>query len=573
MNILGIHDGHNASAALLIGSTLVRIVQEERFSGQKNHGGFPARAIEWMLRDTGLRPQDLDAVVLGQWSKSGGFTREAILASYHRTAEQPPPIFKDWVRQTRTHVLRQAGLYETLKSRFDAARFEPARAALASVPADRITAVDHHLAHGAAAYYGAHFVGERALVLTLDGQGDGLCATVSIAGPEGLERIASTPTGHSIGDIYARVTHMMGMVPLEHEYKLMGLAPYVDDEKAESVSRIFERYVEVDGLHFKRCIPEATPYIGARLRRDLAYVRFDAIAAGLQRFTEKRMVEWARNALRHTGLRKLALGGGTFMNVKANGLIARLDEVDDIFICPSCGDESLSIGAAYQTFAHRSGGRALPAPLDTLYLGPEIDPAEAVQVVAATAGAEVVATENLPDRVAELLADGEIVARCAGRTEFGARALGNRSLFADPSRPQATRTLNQAIKMRDFWMPFAPIMLESRQASYLINPKGIRSPHMMFAYDTHPERFEDMASALQPADRTARAQLVQTGQNPEVEAMLEAFERRTGRAVVLNTSYNIHGEAMVSTAAQGLDVLRRSGLKWLWLGPVLVRKT
>jgi carbamoyltransferase len=126
--------------------------------------------------------------------------------------------------------------------------------------------------------------------------------------------------------------------------------------------------------------------------------------------------------------------------------------------------------------------------------------------------------------------------------------------------------------MRDFWMPFAPIMLSDRQGAYLLNPKGIRSPHMMFAYDTYPERFADMASALQPADRTARAQLVLRGQNPEVEAMLEAFEARTGRAVVLNTSYNIHGEAMVSTPAQGLDVLRRSGLKWLWLGPVLIRK-
>jgi carbamoyltransferase len=572
MNILGIHDGHNASAALLVGRKLVRVVQEERFSGLKNHGGFPTRAVEWILRDTGLRPQDLDAVVLGQWSKSTGYTREEILASYHRTATEPPPVVRDWFRQTRVQVLRQAGVYEQFKARFDTARFTAARGALPTVDADRITAVDHHTAHAAGAYYGAHFTGEPALVLTLDGQGDGLCATVNVADAGGVRRIASTPAGHSIGDIYARVTHLMGMVPLEHEYKLMGLAPYVEDEKAEKVSRIFEQYVEVDGLAFRRRTPEATPYIGARLKRDLEYVRFDAIAAGLQRFTEKRMVEWARNALRHTGLRKLALGGGTFMNVKANGLIARLDEVDDIFICPSCGDESLSLGAAWQYHADRTGGRELPEPLDTLYLGPDIDPAEAVAVAAATPGAEVVADRDLPHRVAELLADGEIVARCAGRTEFGARALGNRSLFADPARPLATRTLNQAIKMRDFWMPFAPIMLSDRQGAYLLNPKGIRSPHMMFAYDTYPERFADMASALQPADRTARAQLVLRGQNPEVEAMLEAFEARTGRAVVLNTSYNIHGEAMVSTPAQGLDVLRRSGLKWLWLGPVLIRK-
>jgi carbamoyltransferase len=571
MNIIGINNGHNASAALLSGGKLVRIAQEERFTGKKNHGGFPFRTVEWLLRDTGLRVDDVDAVVLGQYFNVSGFEREEIIAAYNRAAEGAPPLARDWVRRTAREALVRSGAYETLKNRFDTGRFEPAYAALPGLPEGRVSAMDHHRAHAAGAYYGAHFAGERALVLTLDGQGDGLCATISIGGPEGLTRIASTQAGHSIGDIYARVTHLMGMVPLEHEYKLMGLAPYVEDDKAEKVSRIFEQYIEVDGLNFVRRIPEPTPYIGARLRKDLQYVRFDAVAAGLQRFTEKRMVEWARNALRHTGLRKLALGGGTFMNVKANGLIARLDEVDDIFICPSCGDESLSLGAAYMTYAERNKGR-LPEPLDMLYLGPAIDDAEAARVVAATPGVEVYADADLPERVAELLADGEIVARCAGRTEFGARALGNRSLFADPSRPLATRTLNQAIKMRDFWMPFAPIMLAERQARYLLNPKGIRSPHMMFAYDTYPERFEDMASALQPADRTARAQLVQPGQNPEVEAMLAAFERRTGRAVVLNTSYNIHGEAMVSTAAQGLDVLRRSGLRWLWLGQQLVRK-
>jgi carbamoyltransferase len=571
MNIIGINNGHNASAALLSGGKLVRIAQEERFTGKKNHGGFPFRTVEWLLRDTGLRAEDVDAVVLGQFFNVSGFEREEIIAAYNRAAESPGPSARDWVRRTAREALVKSGAYEALKSRFDTGRFEPAYAALPGLPEGRVSAMDHHRAHAAGAYYGAHFAGERALVLTLDGQGDGLCATVSIGGPEGITRIASTQAGHSIGDIYARVTHLMGMVPLEHEYKLMGLAPYVEDEKAEKISRIFEQYVGVEGLNFVRRIPEPTHYIGARLRKDLQYVRFDAVAAGLQRFTEKLMVEWSRNALRHTGLRKLALGGGTFMNVKANGLIARLDEVEDIFICPSCGDESLSLGAAYLTYAERNKGR-LPEPLDMLYLGPEIDDAEAARVVAATPGVEVYADADLPERVAELLADGEIVARCAGRTEFGARALGNRSLFADPSRPLATRTLNQAIKMRDFWMPFAPIMLADRQAKYLLNPKGIRSPHMMFAYDTYPERFEDMASALQPADRTARAQLVQPGQNPEVEAMLAAFERRTGRAVVLNTSYNIHGEAMVSTAAQGLDVLRRSGLRWLWLGKQLVRK-
>jgi carbamoyltransferase len=180
--------------------------------------------------------------------------------------------------------------------------------------------------------------------------------------------------------------------------------------------------------------------------------------------------------------------------------------------------------------------------------------------------------EDAAARVAELLANGEIVARCCGRTEFGARALGNRSLLADPSQPHIVRILNQMIKMRDFWMPFAPIVMRDRQEGYFINPKGIRSPYMMMAFDTVEERFEDMAAALQPADRSSRPEILERGQNPEMERVLDLFEERTGRPVLLNTSYNIHGEPMVSGVEQAIDVFRRSGLNWLWLDRYVLHK-
>ncbi|MHC4887673.1 MAG: carbamoyltransferase C-terminal domain-containing protein, partial [Planctomycetota bacterium] len=432
---------------------------------------------------------------------------------------------------------------------------------------------DHHTCHAASAYYSSPFVGEEALVLTQDGSGDGACATVSIARDGRLERLATTPSGHSLGDIYARITHLMGMIPLEHEYKLMGLAPYADPGRAEAVCRILEGLLEVDGLLFKRTTLKPTQFVGGRLLKELQFHRFDCIAAGLQLFFEKRITEWVRNAVAQTGIGRLCLGGGSFMNVKGNKLIAELPEVEQVFVCPSCGDESLSLGAAQLAHLEADHNMDLPEPLGPIYLGFPIEEQEVDGLVAKLDHVEVETPDNMPARVAQLLAEGEIVARCSGRTEFGARALGNRSILADPSKPLAVRVLNQMIKMRDFWMPFAPILRASRQGGYLVNPNGRKSPYMMSAFDTCPEKYNDIACAVQPADKTARPQLIEEGQNPEVEALLTEFEAITGRPILLNTSYNIHGEPMVGTAAQGVDVFLRSGLQWLWLGNRLLHKT
>ena len=436
-----------------------------------------------------------------------------------------------------------------------------------------ITIFDHHLCHASSAFYGGPWAKEEALVLTLDGSGDGRCATVYVGSEGKLHLVAATPVGHSLGNIYSHTTHFMGFVPLENEYKLMGMAPYADRDRAEEVSKkIFESYLEVDGLMFKRRIPEPTFFIGKRLREDLKYVRFDLIAAGLQLFTEKTILQWVKNTIDHTKIRKLCLAGGAFMNVKANGLIAQLDEVENIFICPSCGDESLSIGAAYEWYAQVHNYKKIGEPLKELYLGPDIDESELVLLVSKNSDLRWEKPGNVPRRVAELLAQGEIVARCKGRTEFGSRALGNRSIFADPSNPFVVHTLNKMIKMRDFWMPFAPIVREDRHRRYLVNPKAIESPYMMLAFDTYSARFKEIIGSLQPADRSSRPEILKPGHNPEVEDLLEIFESLTGRSVLLNTSYNIHGDPMVSSAEQSLDVLRRSGLKWLWLGPYLVSK-
>jgi carbamoyltransferase len=562
MKILGVHDGHNASACLLDGGRLVACIQEERLVGQKNYWGLPERSIERILRDHRLSAADIDRVAV---------------ASLH--TPQPADVLERYkglrlpLRSQAVEWLAATPVYSAYKRRVASLRTK--NLVRLGFREDRIGRVEHHTCHAAAAYYGAPFRGERVLVLTSDGSGDGLCATVSVGEGGRLQRLAETRKGHSIGNVYAQVTFLLGMVPWEHEWKVMGMAPYAPEDGAERSYSVFQKYLEAPegALTLRRAIPEPTHLIYRRLRRELELHRFDWICAGVQRMTEDLLCRWVRSAVEKTGIRKLALSGGVFMNVKANKLLMEMEAIEDLFVFPSCGDESNSIGAAYWTEAQAclEAGRPVDvAPLSDIYLGPSFSDAD----VEAALSRRSWPSERCPDidtRVGDLLARGEIVARCQGPMEFGARALGNRSILADPSHHGAVLTINQMVKKRDFWMPFAPVVLEERQHDYIRNPKGVRSPHMMLSFDS-TERRGEMSAAVHPADGTARAQILSESANPGYHRVLREFEKRTGRGVLLNTSFNIHGHPIVCGPEEALWAFENSGLRFLALGNHLVRK-
>jgi len=293
----------------------------------------------------------------------------------------------------------------------------------------------------------------------------------------------------------------------------------------------------------------------------------------VQKFTEAVLLEWVRNCIRETGLHRLALGGGVFMNVKANKLIMELPEVQELFVYPSCGDETNAIGAAYSVYAEKAG-TAKMTPLQDLYWGPEFSDEEVEQALRrfrfrtpVRYGRDV----PIEPRVARLLAGGNIVARYKGREEFGARSLGNRSILADPRNTNVVREINEAIKARDFWMPFCPSVLAERSADYLVNPKGVRAPYMILSFDTTGGGSE-LRAGIHPFDRTARPQEVSAEWNPDYHALIKEFERLTGVGAVLNTSFNLHGFPIVSRPEDALDVLDRSGLRHLAIGNWLVSK-
>jgi carbamoyltransferase len=268
-------------------------------------------------------------------------------------------------------------------------------------------------------------------------------------------------------------------------------------------------------------------------------------------------------------VRRVLAAGGVFMNVKANKRISELPEVDSFEAFPSCGDETLSIGAYYLEAA-RHFGDATVNPLEHFYLA---DAPQEHDVLAAlkNSGYYYERPADIADAVAQLLSDGHPVARCAGAMEFGARALGNRSILADPKSQDVVRVINRMVKKRDFWMPFAPMVKEERQHDYIKNPKNLRSPFMMMTFDTR-ENFRELIAAVHNADLTCRAQILAREHNPAMHDIVTAFERRTGGGVILNTSFNLHGFPIVRTAEEALGVLRDSGLEYLQVGDYLVHK-
>jgi carbamoyltransferase len=561
--ILGLHAGLNATAAIGDESGIRYCVQEERLTGEKGYIGFPHQAVSACLKELGATPDDIAVVAYGgRTGPVDHVSRDELprrLAGFHRYSRLPGRL----VAERRVAQQRLDGMTARLAAYL-------AQAGLDHIP---LVCHDHHTAHGAAAYYGLRRNPMQPyLVLTCDGFGDGACATVATWSGGNRHEIARTDLRNSLGLLYFWTTHGFGFRPHEDEYKLMGMAPYASETRAAEVAAIYGRYLglDQDGLRFRRRTRLSTEATWPRLASELHGRRFDDVFGGLQRFTEELLVQWAESAIRATGFTRVLAGGGVFMNVKANQRIAALPMVASFEAFPSCGDESLALGAYYLAAAERFGPPAVQ-PLTNCYLGDDITDDEA-QAALGDAGLAVERPADIASAVAELLVRGEVVARAAERMEFGARALGNRSILADPGSADLPRVLNQLIKRRDFWMPFAPAVLASRQHDYIRNPKNLRSPYMMLAFDSQPAAVQEFIAAVHGADLTARAQIVPDDFDCGLRDILRAYAARTGRAVLLNTSLNLHGEPIARTARDALRVFQHSGLCHMQLGPYLVRK-
>jgi carbamoyltransferase len=583
MYVLGIHDGHNASVILLKDGRIMAGVQEERPRGVKNALGMPYAAIQDVLSQFSLKPADIDWVALsglhnGEYLDiSQSVKPSEIILKWHQAAYEQNSINLKAIAQRFVPKF----IYEYLKGDKVRQRRLDILTSL-GFACERVQMVEHHTAHAAAAYYGWGKLDEPILILTNDGMGDEICATISIGQGGHFERLYSTPYEDSVAELYALTTFLMGMVPLEHEYKLMGMAPYAPSSRAEQIYTKLADLIEFDdngGLtwHRKKGVP-AFSSAYRYLEKVYSRQRFDCICRGLQKFVEEFLTQWLRNAIAYTGIHKIALSGGIFMNVKANKLIMEMDEVEDMFVFPSCGDETNAAGAAYWVYAaeRRKSGQAIDIePISTLYWGKDFSSDQIDRVISKfvfTNSVHVVTPQDIERRVAELIANGQVVARFSGRMEFGARALGNRSILANPADPRIIKTINEMIKKRDFWMPFAPSVNVERVNDYMIKPMDVSAPYMILSFDSVLEKIPVFAAAVHPYDSTARPQEVMKSHNLSYHRLIQYYGEITGEEIILNTSFNLHGFPIVYTPQQALTTFDNSGLQHLAIGPFLVSK-
>lgn len=558
MIVLGIHDGHDAGVALLRDGKLLVCSAEERRRNVKNWAGVPTESLRAVFQFTSVSPKDVDLVALSGLIRNVTPTRE------YRPATT---VLFSLAWLGRTQMATRFGRWLLAKVRKRRALLTAlAELGMGDKP---VVPFDHHLCHAATAYYHRPW-SDSATILTLDGAGDGLCATVGVGQGDQMRVLAQTPKFHSVAAwMYSAITAHLGLRPYEHEYKVMGMAPY---GQAERCADIFRRAFSVEGLYFHNRTGRLGGAMQTYFQKRLQQQRFDNIAAGCQRVFEELVVQWAKNAVATTGIGRVCAAGGAFLNVKANKLIRELPEIEKLYVYPASDDGGTALGAALLGHHYLCRQRGVTVPLDLprhMYLGLDFKEQQCLEA-ASKSGLPFRRLADPARETGDLVAAGKIVGRFDGREELGPRALGNRSILADARDLRVIRKLNFAIKQRDFWMPFAASVLAEDADRYIKN----LSPWpfwMIEAFDTTPEGAERLAAGTHPYDLTIRPQVV-NDLNPSFCEVLRAFKARTGVGGLLNTSFNLHGYPIVGSPELAIDTLKKSDLDALVLGPLLIEK-
>ena len=567
--ILGIHYGHDAGVAIVENGKVVAAINEERIRNLKHYNGIPSFSLNEIFKISKIHPSEIDAIAIVGISDVTKFSESSAFPIYAHLYYTWNPI---------TLNPKTASSFTSHNYRFrDIDEIKTILTEI-GVQIKEILFVEHHLGHAAGAYYLSQWnLDEKVLIFTADAAGDGLSSTVSIGHKGEIERVKDSESTyyHSLGySFFGEITNYLGMVEGDHEYKVMGLAPY--GKSSYCLDRM-KKIIDIDSsnpLKFKNNMNCSKPSFEIELGKILRGQRFDNVAAAAQEWLEILKEKWVKNAIAKTGIHKIACAGGNFLNVKANQKLLALEEVDDAFFCPAAGDEGLAVGAAligYYEMSMISGKKPENIPLKDTYLGSsfsneEIE--ESLKKHSLLEKAEYI--DDIDETVGELLTkDSNIVARFSGKMEWGPRGLGNRSIIANPSDHTVIRKINHAIKMRDFWMPFGPSILESRMQDYVVDPIG--APYMIVSFDTTEKRSE-ITAAIHPYDLTCRPQTVMAEYNPGYEKVLKSFEVKTGIGAVLNTSFNLHGNPIVWNPEIAIGTFQNSELDALALGNYLLKK-
>jgi carbamoyltransferase len=568
MNILGISCYfHDAAAALVCDGMLMAAAEEERFSRIKHDFAFPERAIRFCLNHQRLSGADIDYVVFFEKP----FVKfERILSTVVATAPRSAAVFS---QAMTAWLLDKLWVKDRIRERV-------------GVPADRILFVPHHLAHAASAFFCSPFA--RAGILTVDGVGEWTTTAMGLGEGNTCRLTDEIRFPHSLGLLYSAFTAFLGFEVNEGEYKVMGMAPYGAPRYADKVWQVvhqasdgsFELDLDYFSFHYstrntfnERFVslfgaprPPETPFDNQH---------YADVAASIQAVTEELVLGLVRAIHAKTGSSTLCMAGGVALNCVANGRILRETPIRELYIQPSPGDGGAAIGAALYA------ARALlnePAPfvMDHAYWG-EAHGEAVIAEAAATARLPFVTYSDedpLIARVVDLLAAGSVIGWSQGRFEFGPRALGNRSILADPRRPDMKDIVNSKIKFREPYRPFAPSVPVECVGRYFDLPCA--SDHLPARFMLLVAPVRDDARELIPAtthvDGSARVQVVCRESNHRYHRLISEFGQATGVPVLLNTSFNLRGEPIVNTPAEALSTFQRSGMDALVLGETIIFK-
>jgi carbamoyltransferase len=563
---------HDPSAALLVDGEIVAAAEEERFIREKHaKNRMPVEAARYCLAEAGIAGRDVDVVAF-PYAPISLFTpaRWHYARRYWYAPDRSLDALLNGNRRFRRNRKRVREMGTRIGLDWSRTEFVP---------------VEHHLAHASSAYHLSGFR-EKTAIMGVDGKGEYATTFFGFGENGRIHKLKEFYDPDSLSGVYGALTEFLGFEMLDGEYKVMGMAPYGDPTRYD-LSRLIRpngagfqvdttlvntvglRRHKEDGVGFYFS-DKLVDWLGPRRRGDVADEPYIHYAAAMQRLFEERCLDlmetYLGDVLRETG--KLAFAGGGALNVKLNQRIVALDHVQELFVQPAAGDSGTSLGAATYVAAER--GETLPK-MTHVYLGPSYDaPTCEASLKASREPISYRRLDDVPGETAEILAAGHPVAWFQGRMEFGPRALGARSILGCPSAPGIADRINEQIKFRERWRPFCPSVLDTVAADIIQTSHP--APFMTITFDV-AEAWRQRIPEVVHEDGTARVQVVTREENGRYYELIEALERLTGNAVVLNTSLNRRGEPMVCSPEDALDMFFGSDLEYLVLEDFLVTKS
>jgi carbamoyltransferase len=571
---IGIFEGHfDPSVAVVCEGKVIAYAEEERFIRYK-HAPFmyPIKSLEYCIDKAGIKPSDIAAIGIN-WNLP--IYSNGKMEDFFRGIGGKFCI-DDNTRRWQKHVLNYFDYGRTIK------RHELNwKRVFGNICIPNIYSIPHHFVHALQSYLQSEFT--SALCITIDGSGDQYCTVIWHCQGNNIIPVKEICMPHSLGWFYAAFTEYLGFKAYDGEYKVMGLAAYgnSDDDLNEKVSKVI---LEADDNIEYRINPKYIHYgvhtwsdrftddlvdlfdHPMRLKNEEITAWHQNLAYAVQEKFEDAVCRLAKWGMNKFGERNLCIGGGCGLNVKMNSKLFSLDCVDDFFAHPLCSDSGAAAGAALGACWQLSGKR--PEPLKSLALGPE-ETDESIQSILETCHIDYIKVDNIAESVADDLAAGRIVGWFQGKMEAGPRALGQRSILADPRKAEIRDQVNEAVKFREYWRPFCPSMPAEDAEKYL--DSYVNAPFMNIAFKA-TDMLAENAPGIVHVDGTVRVQLVHAEILPLFHALLRAFERRAGIAVLLNTSFNIKGEPVVCTFSDALRTFFSSGLDVLAAGNFIIRK-